>query len=386
MKRINYFLVALISCAMLFVACDNQNPTGGGISNKDKENATRLVEFYEASYSHLFVEGVTNDYWMSFFTTELDEEEGYPKGTSEFVSLEFFPMTIENGVPVGDFAFAEDPQDGYAWAGWLNEEEYWPQGSYVFLLEDGEVVEIKYIVSGKVVICGTSSAAEVFVDATFEDGTKATYYYEGKLRFEDYDAETEGGSGGGSEEYTFDFEPMTQGEYNVTFDVCQMFNNGNMYNTNSDNVEMYLNGVEWLGYFDLFAPLNCGSDVYGTYTVVANKYDEWCCVPSSGGNDYGDTPSFLGTDFTDDGYYMAAYYVVSGTVVVAEDGVDIDVTTYNGSKIKGSYDGEVVVETGETQMVKSLNSAPRKAPSVKLVKATAEDMAYFGVLRNRVRK
>ena len=168
MKRINYFLVALISCAMLFVACDNQNPTGGGISNKDKENATKLVEIYDAYFSHLYVDGVSNDYWVSFFTTELDEEEGYPKGTSEFVSLEFFPMTIENGVPVGDFAFAEDPQDGYAWAGWLNEEEYWPQGSYVFLLEDGEVVEIKYIVSGKVVICGTSSAAEVFVDATFE--------------------------------------------------------------------------------------------------------------------------------------------------------------------------------------------------------------------------
>ena len=383
MKKIYYLFVALVACFM-FVACDTTQGGTSGISDKDKENATRLVELYEASYSHLFVEGVTNDYWMSFFTTELDEEEGYPKGTSEFVSLEFFPMTIENGVPVGDFAFAEEAQDGCAWAGW-EDEEYWPQGSYVFLLEDGEVVEIKYIVSGKVVICGTSSAAEVFVDATFEDGTKATYYYEGKLRFEDFDAEGGGGTGDYGD-FTFDFEPIEAGEYEVTFDVCQMLNNGNMYNTNSDNVELYLNGVEWLGYFDLFAPLDCGSDVYGTYTVVADKYDEWCCVPSSGGNDDGDTPSFLGTDFTDDGYYMAAYYVVSGTVVVAKDGVDIDVTTYNGSKIKGSYDGEVVVETGETQMVKSLNSAPRKAPSVKLVKATAKDMAYFGVLRNRVRK
>lgn len=384
MKKIYSLFVALVACAMLFVACDTTQGGTSGISDKDKEHATRLVELYEASYSHLFVEGVTNDYWMSFFTTELDEEEGYPKGSSEFVSLEFFPITIENGVPVGNFAFAEEAQDGCAWAGW-EDEEYWPQGSYVFLLEDGEVVEIKYIVSGKVVVCGTSSAAEVFVDATFEDGTKATYYYEGKLRFEDFDAEGGGGTGDYGD-FTFDFEPIEAGEYDVTFDVCQMLNNGNMYNTNSDNVELYLNGVEWLGYFDLFAPLNCGSDVYGTYTVVADKYDEWCCVPSSGGNDDGDTPSFLGTDFTDDGYYMAAYYVVSGTVVVAKDGVDIDVTTYNGSKIKGSYDGEVVVETGETQMVKSLNSAPRKAPSVKLVKATAKDVAYFGVLRNRMFK
>lgn len=384
MKKIYYLFVALVACFM-FVACDTTQGGTSGISDKDKENATRLVELYEASYSHLFVEGVTNDYWMSFFTTELDEEEGYPKGSSEFVSLEFFPITIENGVPVGNFAFAEEAQDGCAWAGW-EDEEYWPQGSYVFLLEDGEVVEIKYIVSGKMVICGTSSAAEVFVDATFEDGTKSTYYYKGKLRFEDFDEE----GGGGSEDYgdyTFDFEPTEVGEYEVTFDVCQALNNGNMYNTNSDNVELYLNGVEWLAYYDLFAPLNSGEDIYGKYTVVANKYDEWCAVPSSGGNEYGDTPSFFATDFTDDDYYNAAYYVVSGSVVIAKDGITIDAVSYNGSKIKGSYVGEVVVETGASQYVKSEESiVTTSSRRAKLVKASAEDVVYVGSLKNRIRR
>lgn len=384
MKKIYYLFVALVACFM-FVACDTTQGGTSGISDKDKENATRLVELCEASYSHLFVEGVTNDYWMSFFTTELDEEEGYPKGSSEFVSLEFFPITIENGVPVGNFAFAEEAQDGCAWAGW-EDEEYWPQGSYVFLLEDGEVVEIKYIVSGKVVICGTSSAAEVFVDAIFEDGTKSTYYYKGKLRFEDFDEE----GGGGSEDYgdyTFDFEPTEVGEYEVTFDVCQVLNNGNMYNTNSDNVELYLNGVEWLAYYDLFAPLNSGEDIYGTYTVVANKYDEWCAVPSSGGNEYGDTPSFFATDFTEDDYYNAAYYVVSGSVVIAKDGITIDAVSYNGSKIKGSYVGEVVVETGASQYVKSEESiVTTSSRRAKLVKASAEDVVYVGSLKNRIRK
>ena len=114
-----------------------------------------------------------------------------------------------------------------------------------------------------------------------------------------------------------------------------------------------MNGVEWLAYYDLFAPLNSGEDIYGKYTVVANKYDEWCAVPSSGGNEYGDTPSFFATDFTDDDYYNAAYYVVSGSVVIAKDGITIDAVSYNGSKIKGSYVGEVVVETGASQYVKS---------------------------------
>lgn len=385
--------MALVACVMLFVSCDTSTTTGG---DKDKENATQLVEAYDAYYSQLYVDGVSNDYWMSFLTDGIEmAEEGYPVGSGEFIYFEVFPEAVENHFPVGNFILAKEAQDGYAWAGWeydygvdYGEEEglyVMPQGSFAYVIEDGELVETKYMISGYVEISGTASKAEVFADVTFDDGTKATYYYEGKLRFEDYDAEGGGGTGDYGD-FTFDFEPIEAGEYDVTFDVCQMLNNGNMYNTNSDNVELYLNGVEWLGYFDLFAPLDCGSDVYGTYTIVADKYDEWCGVPSSGGNDDGDTPSFLGTDFTDDGYYMAAYYVVSGTVVVAKDGVDIDVTTYNGSKIKGSYDGEVVVETGETQMVKSLNSAPRKAPSVKLVKATAKDVAYFGVLRNRMFK
>lgn len=387
MKRINYFLVALISCAMLFVACDNQNPTGGGISNKDKENATKLVEIYDAYFSHLYVDGVSNDYWVSFLSEGLELVDGYPEGSGDFVYIEIFPEELVNNFPVGEYAFAEDPQDGCAWAGWEYDVSL-PQGSYIYVVEDGKPVETKYIVSGKVIVCGTVSAAEFFVDATFDDGTKATYYYEGKLRFDDYDElyGENGGDAGDNGEYNFDFEPMIADEYDVTFDVCQVFNNGNVYNTASDYVELYLNGIEWMAYFDLFAPLNSGADVYGTYNIVSGQYDEWCGVPSSGGNDYGDTPSFFGTDFTEDGYYSAAYYVVSGTVVIAEDGVDVDITTYNGSKIKASYDGDVVVETTGVQMAKSLGSAQRKANRVKLVKTSTEDVVYFGTLKNRVRK
>ena len=397
-KSIIYLFVVLVVSAM-FVACDttqngteiggitDQDTIQGGtetgcISDQDKANATQLLELFDANYSHLFVEGVTNDYWMSFFTSEIDEEEGYPKGSCEFVSVEFFPITIENGIPVGDFAFAENPQDGSAWAGWDDEE--WPQGSYVFSVEDGEVIEIKYIVAGRVVVCGTSSAAEVLIEATFEDGTKSTYYYEGKLKFEDFDDD------GGSDDYgdyTFDFEPTAVGEYETTFEVCRVLNHGNVYNTGSDNVELYLNGIEWLAYYDLFAPLNSGEDIYGTYTVVADKYDEWCAVPSSGGNDYGDTPSFFATDFTEDGYYNAAYYVVSGSVVIAEDGITIDAVSYNGSKIKGSYVGEVVVETSASQYVKSEGSiVTTSVRRAKLVKASVEDLIYFGALKNRMRK
>ena len=377
--------MALIACAMLFVSCDTN--TGGGSTddgNKDKENATQLVEVYDAYYSHKVVEGVSNDYWMSFFTTEIDKEEGYPKGSCEFVVFEFFPTTIENGFPVGNYFFAEEPQDGYAWAGW-EYEEYWAQGSFVYLMEDGEVFEVKYMVSGEVEVIGTGSNAEVFADVVFEDGSKATYYYKGKLKFEDYDAETGGGTGSGNGGYTFDYEPTDAGEYDVTFDYCQVYNNGDFYSTGSDFISLYLNGEEWMAVYDLFAPLGSGEDIYGTYTIEDGKYDGWYGVPSSGGTEEGDTPSFFGTDFTGDGYYMTAYYVVSGTVVIAEDGVTIDATTYYGSKIKASYVGDVSV-IADAQVARPMHSVATQQGRRKLVKASAEDMVYFGALKNRVRR
>ena len=376
--------MALIACAM-FVACEPNDD-----SEKNKENATQLVEVYDAYYSRKVVEGVSNDFWMSFLTEDVEiSADGYNiYGTGEFVYFEIFPEIVEKNFPVGKFILKEDIEDGYAWAGAEGEDGGYviSQGCFVYVVEDGDVVDAKYMVSGYVEVSGTASDAEVFADVVFDDGSKATYYYKGKLRFEDFDAGIGGGSGGGNGGYTFDCEPMEASEFDVTFDYCQVYNNGDFYSTGSDFVTLYLNGAEWMAVYDLFAPLGSGEDVYGTYTIVDGKYDEWCGVPSSGGTEEGDTPSFFGTDFTGDGYYMTAYYVVSGTVVIAEDGVTIDATTYYGSKIKASYAGDVNVMTDDTQVARPMQSVATQQGRRKLVKASAEDMVYFGALRNRVRK
>ena len=51
MKKIYSLFMALITCAMLFVSCDTTIDGG----DKDKENATQLVEVYDAYYSHKVV-------------------------------------------------------------------------------------------------------------------------------------------------------------------------------------------------------------------------------------------------------------------------------------------------------------------------------------------
>lgn len=392
MKKIYSLFVALVACAMLFVACEPS-----GVSNKDKMKATQLTASYDAYYSHEYIEGVSNDYWMSFGTEDIvmDMSTGYPMGTGEFVYLEVFPTTVENNFPAGSFTLAEEARDGYAWAGWEwdlgvdlgYDEGYYviPQGCFVYVLEDDELVTTKYMVSGYVEVTGTPSAAEVYADVTFDDGTKSTYYYKGRLKFEDYDEGDEDNPDNGTGDLNWDYEPTTAGEYSATFEYCDMNNWGDYYGDGTEYVDMTLTGTEWYAIFGLCAPLGSGVDAYGTYTVK-DGYTDWTAVPSPGGdNDY-DYASFVATDMDASGKYSTAYYIASGTVVVAEDGVKFDVVSHYGSKIQGEYKGTVTIADKSTPQYAPAMSGNGRVRSIKLERASVADMVYFGELKNRVRK
>ena len=408
MKKIYYFIVALISFSMLLVSCENlleqgeKDQTGDKTeqtddkteNNFDKEKAVQLVSYYDAFYSQMFVEGVSNDYWMSFLSNGLEMVDDYPYGTGEFVYLEVFPKTVENNFPAGEYPLAEETKDGYAWAGWeydfgaemgYGEGLYViPQGCFVYVFEKDELVETKYIVDGKITVLGNASAAEILVDAVFADGSKATYYYEGKLKFEDYDVEEDEEDEPSSDELSWDYEPTEAGEYTATFDYCDMNNWGDYYGDGTEYVDLTLNGTEWYAIFGLCAPLGSGVEAYGTYTVK-DGYTDWTAVPSPGGDADYDYASFLATGLDESGAYSIAYYATTGTVVVSADGVKLDIVSHYGSKIKGEYKGTVTI-ADKTTAYAPAKGERSKAKSIKLVKATAEDLAYFGVLKNRVRK
>ena len=390
MKKIYSLFVALVACAMLFVACEP-----GGVSSKDKENATQMTTLHDAFYSHQYVSGVSNDFWMSFTTEDLemtaDGTAAY--GTGDFVYLEVFPKTVENNFPAGKFPLAEDPQDGYAWAGWewdfgaemgYGEGFYViPQGCFAYVFEDDEMIATKYMISGYVEVSGTPAEAEVYADVTFDDGSKATYYYKGKLKFENNDEEEDPDNGTG--ELNWDYEPTETGEYNATFDYCDMNNWGDYYGDGTEYVDMTLTGTEWYAIFGLCAPLGSGVEAYGTYTVK-DGYTDWTAVPSPGGdNDY-DYASFVATGMDASGAYSIAYYVASGTVIVAEDGIKFDVVSHYGSKIQGEYKGAVTIADKSTPQYAPAMTDNGRIKSIKLERASVEGMAYFGELKNRVRK
>jgi hypothetical protein len=288
---------------------------------------------------------------------------------------------------------AEDPQDGYAWAGWEwdfgadmgYEEGYYviPQGCFAYVFEDDEMIATKYMVSGYVEVSGTPAEAEVYADVTFDDGSKATYYYSGKLKFANNDEEENPDNGTG--DLTWDYEPTTTGEYAATFDYCDMNNWGDYYGDGIEYVDMTLSGTEWYAIFGLCAPLGSGVEAYGTYTVK-DGYTDWTVVPSPGGdNDY-DYASFVATGMDASGAYSIAYYVASGTVTVAEDGVKFDVVSHYGSKIKGEYKGTVTIADKSTPQYAPAMTDKGRVKSIKLERATVEGVAYFGELKNRVRK
>ena len=392
MKKIYSLFVALVACAMLFVACEPD-----GVSSKDKENATQLVEAHDAYYSHEYVDGVSNDFWVSFTTEDVEvPATGYEIfGTGEFVYLEVFPAAVENDFPAGKFELKAEPTDGCAWAGY--EYDYGaelgmepgfyviPQGCFAYIIEDDAVVATKYMVSGYVEITGTPTEAEVFADVTYDDGSKATYYYKGKLSFMDNDIEDDTIPDNGTGELKWDYEPTTVGDYEATFDYCEMNNWGDYYGDGTDYLDMTLNSTEWYAVFGLCAPLGSGVEAYGTYTVK-DGYTDWTAVPSPGGDNEYDYASFLATGMDASGAYSIAYYVASGTVVIAKDGITMDIVSHYGSKIHGEYKGTVTIADKSTPQYAPAMENKAKVRSLKLERASVADMAYFGALKNRVHK
>ena len=408
MKKIYYLFIVLICFSVIFSSCENKEVEDNSDDkteqpddkeedkdeDDDKENAIQLVAVHDAYYSHEYVDGVNNDFWMSFTTEDIEiPAEGYEiYGTGEFVYLEVFPATIENDFPVGKFPLQAEPEDGYAWGGFEYdygielgmEPGYYviPQGCFAYIIEDDDVVATKYMVSGYIEITGTSAEAEVFADVTFDDGSKSTYYYKGKLNFMDYDIEEPEEPEAG---LTWDYEPTTVGDYDATFDYCEMNNWGDYYGDGTEYIDMTLTSTEWYAVFGLCAPLGSGVNAYGTYTVK-DGYTDWTAVPSPGGDNEYDYASFLATDMDESGAYSIAYYAASGTVVVAEDGITMDIVSHYGSKIHGEYKGAVTISDKSTPQYAPAMANRARVRSLKLERASVEDMAYFGALKKRVHK
>ena len=147
------------------------------------------------------------------------------------------------------------------------------------------------------------------------------------------------GEGGGEEgDYTYDYEPTDVTTINLTMLAVQYED----YTEDYSIVSVVLGDNANLDYADNWAELYFIANSFdtkipaGTYPIN-DTYDLGTFTASPGGDDTEDVPCYLGVPADEEGYYNP-YYMVSGTVVVSENGsITVRATSYNGSTIILTY-------------------------------------------------
>lgn len=170
--------------------------------------------------------------------------------------------------------------------------------------------------------------------------------YVAQVYFEENpDIEEGGGVGGEDEELDYTYEPTEKTTLDITFNEVQYedysflgFPYTDLYFI-SEDYEMEMTA------FVQAVPVTMLP--VGTYEI-SDSYEEGTVEASPGGDYNYDYPTYIATDFQYyDEYeswgYGAAYYLVSGTVTVAEDPagvkVTVDAKTYNDSTVKATFVG-----------------------------------------------
>ncbi|MCQ2347696.1 MAG: hypothetical protein MJZ65_00735 [Paludibacteraceae bacterium] len=182
-----------------------------------------------------------------------------------------------------------------------------------------------YLVDGKVTIAyGQENVMTLTIDATTAYGS--TLKMNVTAAVEEYNP------------YNYDWEPTEKTTINFTPTSYQL----------DDYVEDYglvlitLENNDYMMSLEYNAESLTGNKLpAGTYNIdFSGEYGSFNA--SVGGDDSYDYGCFIAADFDEEGYYNAAYYLVSGTVTIsyAEDGamtITVKATTYNGSTVDVTY-------------------------------------------------
>lgn len=153
------------------------------------------------------------------------------------------------------------------------------------------------------------------------------------------DGEGGGNEGGDEEEGDYSFEPTEVTTINETmisadYQTIPDYNLIDLYmESETANIDLWL-----------FADDVANGIPAGTYTIN-NSMESNTAMASPGGDELYDYPCYLATNFNADGYYTAAYYLTAGTVTITKDAANYKVvvaaTSYNGSTINATYEGEI---------------------------------------------
>lgn len=145
--------------------------------------------------------------------------------------------------------------------------------------------------------------------------------------------------GGEDLDFNFSYEPTVPTTMNITFPYMEVKDLAPTLGYDCLSL-LFISSTHQLEAAVFAAPDAITSVPVGTYPIT-DTYLPGTMQASVGGNDYMDIPSYVATDFVyTEGYgmtYNTSYYLVSGTLIVADDanGVlyTLDATSYYGSTI-----------------------------------------------------
>jgi hypothetical protein len=195
---------------------------------------------------------------------------------------------------------------------------------------------------------------------------KAVYKeYNGKAEAENaiFVSVKKGEGGGEEEELFYDYEPEEATTLNITFKGISITDYTAEYGVVdiilTDNEEGdYEEALEW-AYLE-FVTSSYDDEAglpAGTYQINDSEA-EGTFTASPGGDDDYDYPCYLGVPADEEGYYNP-YYIVSGTVTISAEGIEVNAKSYFGSTLKLVYNApKDAVETTKIagKAVKSLEN------------------------------
>ena len=165
---------------------------------------------------------------------------------------------------------------------------------------------------------------------TFEAGSTYTVlalvsYYKTGIQLYFIDAEDEGGQS----DLNYDYEPTTVSTFDVTIASVSVKD----YVADAGVILFELEDADgaYFAYLELIS--STSEPATGTYPINFTEQDG-TFYASPGGDDQYDYGCYFGVM---DGEYYNPYYMVSGSVEIAEDGMTVNATSYNGSTIKLTY-------------------------------------------------
>ena len=165
---------------------------------------------------------------------------------------------------------------------------------------------------------------------TFEAGSTYTVlalvsYYKTGIQLYFIDAEDEGGQS----DLSYDYEPTTVSTFDVTIASVSVKD----YVADYGVITFELEDADgaYFAYLELIS--STSEPATGIYPINFTEQDG-TFYASPGGDDQYDYGCYFGVM---DGEYYNPYYMVSGSVEIAEDGMTVNATSYNGSTIKLTY-------------------------------------------------